>query len=169
MNSLVVGIADCQIIRERDCVVVTHALGSCIAVAVHDGVAGVGGMLHFMLPSPELVRTEGNPFRCAQTGIPLLLNRAYALGADKRRLSVYLAGGAQMMDQISHFNVGGRNHTAARQVLWKLGLPIAAERVGGNVFRTVGLDMRTGRFWVQERGAVVREFLPERAARRELR
>ena len=40
-----VGIADCQISNVPDHVLVTYALGSCIAVAIHDAVAGVGGLL----------------------------------------------------------------------------------------------------------------------------
>ena len=56
---MVVGMADCQISRPPDQVLVTYALGSCIAVAMHDPVARVGGMLHFMLPESSISTGQG--------------------------------------------------------------------------------------------------------------
>ena len=47
---MIVGIADCQTSNDPESVLVTYALGSCVAVVIHDSSAGVGGMLHFMLP-----------------------------------------------------------------------------------------------------------------------
>ena len=59
----------------------TYGLGSCIALAIHDPVASVGGLLHFMLPESSLnPRKAGeNPYLFADTGIPLLFQAAYAI------------------------------------------------------------------------------------------
>lgn len=101
MNSVVVGVADCRISTSTDVVLVTYALGSCIALMIHDPVAKVGGLLHYMLPESSLDQQKAhqNPFMFADTGIPLLFRSAYEQGADKRRLVVWAAGGAQVMDQ----------------------------------------------------------------------
>ena len=48
--NVVVGVADCHVTSDPANVLVTYALGSCIAVAIYDPVARVGGLLHFMLP-----------------------------------------------------------------------------------------------------------------------
>jgi chemotaxis protein CheD len=135
-------------------VIATYALGSCIAVAIHDPVASVGGLLHFMLPessmNPDKARL--NPFLFADTGIPLLFHAAYELGADKRRLVVRAVGGAQMMDENGVFNIGKRNHLSMRKILWKAGVMLHGEEVGGTMSRTVRLEVATGRFWVRGPG-----------------
>ena len=94
---ITVGIADCQVTNNLEKVLVTHALGSCIAVAVHDPVAGVAGLLHIMLPESNIdpERASRQPFMFADTGIPELFHAAYAKGAQKKRMSVRLVGGGR--------------------------------------------------------------------------
>jgi len=110
MKEITVGMSDCRISNDPESVLVTHALGSCIAVAIHDPVVGVAGLLHIMLPESALdpVKAASRPYQFADTGIPLLFHAAYALGADKRRLTVRLVGGAQILDPGGVFNVGKR-------------------------------------------------------------
>ena len=50
----VVGVGDCCVSGDPDAVLVTYALGSCIAVVIHDPVSKVGGLLHYMLPESSL-------------------------------------------------------------------------------------------------------------------
>src|SRR4051795_4929007 len=88
----------------------------------------------------------------ADTGIPLLFRRSYEHGADKRRLVVNIAGGAQVMDEAGIFNIGKRNALALRKILWKAGVLIHSEAIGGSVSRTVRLEMKTGRVWLRTEG-----------------
>jgi chemotaxis protein CheD len=154
MSTVVVGMADCKTSQDPDGVLITYALGSCVAVAIHDRVAKVGGMLHFMLPESSLdpAKARQRPYMFADTGIPMLFREAYRLGAEKRRLVVRLAGGAQVMDDGGVFNIGKRNYLAARKILWKAGVLVEAEDVGGNDSRTVRLEMSTGTFWMRGPG-----------------
>lgn len=146
MKAITVGIADCQVSKDPDTALVTHALGSCIAVVVHDSQAGVGGLLHLMLPESSIDREKAKnlPFMFADTGIPELFHRSYALGADKKRMSVRLIGGAQVMDPNGIFNIGKRNHMACRKLLWMAGVGVHGEVVGGAVSRTVRLIVGSG-------------------------
>ena len=123
MHPVVVGIADCQLSDDPDSVLVTYALGSCIAVVIYDPVVRVAGMLHLMLPDSTIEGLDAGrrPHMFADTGIPWLFRRAYAMGADKKRLQVRLAGGAQVMDDHGVFDIGKRNYTATRKILWKVG------------------------------------------------
>jgi chemotaxis protein CheD len=166
MANVVVGIADCQVSNAPDHVLVTYALGSCIAIAIHDPVAGVGGMLHYMLPESSLspAKAGENPFMFADTGIPLLFRRAYERGAEKRRLVVRVAGGAQVMDREGVFNIGKRNYLALRKILWKAGVLLQGEAVGGNLSRTVRLEVGSGRFWLRGPGSEEQEMLSARSA-----
>ncbi len=151
---LVVGVGDGQVTSDPAQTLVTYALGSCIAVVIHDPVARVGGLLHFMLPesSIDAAKAERNPHLFADTGIPLLFRNAYKLGADKKRLRVGVFGGAQVMDDNALFNIGKRNHAALRKIFWKAGVFTHKEAVGGSTARTVRLDVNTGKMWVRGPG-----------------
>jgi chemotaxis protein CheD len=152
MKTLVIGISDCQVSAERDSELVTYALGSCIAVSVWDPLRRIGGMLHYMLPESNMDahKAEANPWMFADTGIERLFQAVCEKGADRRRLVVRLAGGAQVLDPQGVFNIGKRNYQAARKVLWKYGVLIASEAVGGGVSRTVRLTNEDGRLRVRE-------------------
>ncbi len=150
MKTVVIGIGDCKVEREG-CELVTYALGSCIALTVYDPVTRVGGLLHFMLPEtgPDPMKARLNPFMYADTGIPLLFRRAYELGAEKRRLVVTAIGGAQIMDPKGVFNIGKRNCLEMRKILWKAGVAVKVEETGGNISRTVRMDLDSGRIMVR--------------------
>lgn len=150
------GMADCRIGDAPGQVLATYALGSCIGLAVHDAKAGVGGLLHFMLPDSGIDQARGreNPWMFADTGIPMLLDRLCARGASKRRLTVRAAGGASMMDQENVFDIGRRNYLAMRKILWKAGVMVHGEAVGGIRSRTVRLEIGSGKFLIQEGGEV---------------
>jgi chemotaxis protein CheD len=146
-----VDIADMQVTCEPDGVLVTYALGSCIAVMVWDPFKKVSGMIHYMLPqantSPEKAKVK--PYMFADTGIPLLFHAMYAKGCDKRNLVVKVAGGAALLTQTDVFEIGKRNHLILRKMLWKAGVPITAEDVGGTTFRTAHLFNDTGRVTIK--------------------
>ncbi|HUA77867.1 MAG TPA: chemotaxis protein CheD [Acetobacteraceae bacterium] len=161
LSSLIVGISDCKVSRDAESVLVTYALGSCIAVAMHDPVTRVSGLLHYMLPESAIDqnKAEQNPWMFADTGIPRLMEALKAAGADGKRMVVRLAGGAQVLDSQGVFQIGKRNYLAARRILWKAGIFIAAEAVGGEVSRTTRLEVGTGRVWVREGGGIERELV----------
>jgi chemotaxis protein CheD len=158
---VVVGVSDGRVCRDQKCSLITYALGSCIAVTAHDPLAGVGALLHFMLPDSSLDRAkaEARPFMFVDTGLPLLLSQVCAAGAQKKRLVVRLAGGAQVIpDARGLFNIGKRNHEAVREALRRAGLPVASEAVGGTESRTVRLEIASGRCWIRESGNGEREW-----------
>jgi chemotaxis protein CheD len=126
---------------------ITYALGSCVGVTVYDEVAGVGGLLHLMLPqsalSPE--RATEHPYMFADTGLPLLFHEAYRRGAKKERLIVTAAGGASVaLGGSNEQGVGQRNIAMLRKLLWKNGVLLRRHELGGNDPRTLALDVTTG-------------------------
>lgn len=145
MKLVTVDIADMQVSNEPDAVLVTYALGSCIAVMVHDPIRHASGMIHYMLPqastAPEKAKVK--PYMFADTGVPELFHAMYRLGSQKRDLVVKVTGGSAMTTG-DMFEIGKRNHLILRKLLWKAGVPIAAEDVGGTVFRTAKLFNDTG-------------------------
>ena len=168
MSAVVVGISDCKVSADQSAVLVTYALGSCIAVTMYDPLSKVAGMLHYMLPESAIdaAKAQNNPAMFADTGIRALLEALKAGGANPRRMLVRLVGGAQVLDGDGVFQIGKRNYLAARKILWKAGILIAAEVVGGEVSRTVRLEVGTGRLWLREGGGIERELADQRASKR---
>jgi chemotaxis protein CheD len=151
LRPAVVDVGDCVVSGDPAISIVTYALGSCIAVTIHDPVAKVGGLLHLMLPESSLSRekAEQNPYLFADSGVPLLFHKAYRAGAEKSRLVVCLAGGAQVVDDKGIFNIGKRNYLAVRKLLWQAGVLVKAEDVGGGESRTVRLEVGGGAVYVR--------------------
>jgi chemotaxis protein CheD len=156
-NRLIVGIADCIVSNDSAAVLVTYALGSCIGLTAWDPMAKVGGLLHFMLPDSAMESTRGkdNPFVYADTGVPALVAACLAKGAKKCRLQVKAAGGAAVLNNTEdYFNIGKNNHLAMRKALWKAGVFVQSEEIGGCVSRTMHLDVGSGRCWIHSAGEI---------------
>ena len=152
-----VGVADMKLATTVGDIVVTHALGSCLGIAIYDPVAHVGGILHYMLPDSSVNPDKAAkiPWMFADTGIPKFLKQAYDRGAVKARLIVKVAGGAQLLDPKGFFAIGKRNHMALRKIFWKSGLMVKAEHVGGTASRTMFLEIGDGKVWLQIGGEEV--------------
>lgn len=150
-RELIVGVAECIVTRDPGMSIVTYALGSCVAVTIHDPLVRVGGLLHVMLPASSLDpgKAEKNPWMFADTGIPLLLSSAVRAGADKSRLVVRIAGGSQVMDEAGRFNIGRRNSVAVREALHSAGVFIHGESTGGSGSRTIRLEVGSGRVFLR--------------------
>ncbi|MBD3420474.1 MAG: chemotaxis protein CheD [Chitinivibrionales bacterium] len=149
-----VGVSDMQVCSCPGDVIVTHALGSCIGIAIHDAEAQVGGILHYMLPAAKVDphKAEKNPCMFGDTGIPLLFKTAYSMGATKENLRVVMAGGAQVFAKKDFFDIGKRNIVVARKMFWKNNVMIAAEEVAGHIPRTLYLEVGGGRAYFTSHG-----------------
>ena len=149
-----VGMSDMRISADRDDVLVTSSLGSCIGVTLYDPAACVGGMIHCMLPLSQIdpVRAQANPQMFADTGIPALIEGMLEVGAQKNRLIAKAAGAAKLLDEKGAFKIGERNYIVFRKILWKNHIPVAAEDTGGTVARTVCLYINSGKTLVRCQG-----------------
>jgi chemotaxis protein CheD len=146
-ETFTVGISDCKVSSDEEAMLATHALGSCIALTIYDPVVRVAGLLHFMLPDSTIDRDRAHtkPYMFADTGIPLLFRTSYQLGAVKQRLVVSAAGAAQVLSSSDTFDIGKRNYLALRKILWKAGVMMHHEDIGGTKPRTVRMSVGTGR------------------------
>jgi len=154
---VVVGVSDLALSADPDATLITYALGSCIGVTIYDPVARVGGMLHFMLPrsTVNLEKAANRPAMFGDTGIPLLFRSAYELGAQKERMIVCAAGGAEVLNDDGHFRVGTRNRTMLRKLFWKNNILLSAGETGGNKSRTLVMPIGTGQVSIRNRGQEV--------------
>lgn len=146
-RQLAVGLADRVLSTDVNSLLITFALGSCLGISLWDPIAHVGGLLHLMLPesstNPE--KAVSQPFMFADTGVPRFFKEAYALGAEKSRLVVCVAGGAALgVPGESCFQIGLRNIASLRKLFWKNGVLIHAQETGGRTPRTMSIHVGTG-------------------------
>ena len=154
-KTLVVGVADMVVSNDSSAEIVTYSLGSCLGVGIYDPVKKIGGLLHIMLPESKIDPTKASttPYMFVDTGVPRLFHAAYNLGADRNRLTIKVAGGAQMLDQEGIFNIGSRNFIALEKLMAQNGLKIQIADVGGLSSRTMRLDLTTGNITIKTPGA----------------
>jgi chemotaxis protein CheD len=124
----------------------SYGLGSCLAIALWDPDAGIGGLAHVMLPDGDhRDDSERKPGKFADTAIRTMLRQIVEMGGDYTGVVAKIAGGSDMFEFESFDEgVGDRNVEAARAELEKLGVPVVAEDVGGGRGRTVEFDAATG-------------------------
>jgi len=151
---VVIDISDAKVSDDPSDVLVTYSLGSCIGICLYDPAIHVGGMLHYQLPTAKMdpERARSKPFMFADTGMRLLLDRLAAMGVNKKRMQVRLAGGATMATGPQGFDIGKRNYLAIRKTLWGEGMFIDAEDIGGNAARDLYLDMADGTVTIRSNG-----------------
>lgn len=140
------------VVAEAPATLVALALGSCVAVVMHDPVAKLGGMAHVLLPSPGARRELARPGRYAQTAVPTLLERLIARGARAPDLNARLIGGASMFTSLAPpgtIQMGDRNVVSAREALHRHRIRLVSEAVGGDFGRTAELDVETGRIRIK--------------------
>lgn len=153
-KALVVGVADMLASNDSSAELVTYSLGSCLGITIYDPVTKIGGLLHIMLPDSNIdtAKAGAMPYMFVDSGVPRLFHAVYNLGADRSRLIVKVAGGAQLLDARGIFNIGARNLEAFRKLLAQQGLNIHASDTGGLNSRTVRLDLANGHTTIKSPG-----------------
>lgn len=131
---------------EKEDLLVTYALGSCLGLMVYDPRAQVGGLLHAMLPLSKINRekAQANPYMFVDTGVPTLFKTLYEMGAEKSRLVVKAVGCGNPMGRNEMFKIGERNYTVLKKLLWKNNILLKAEDIGGTKSRTVNFNISNG-------------------------
>ena len=144
---IIVGVADMRYSSVPEDVIITYSLGSCIGMTLYDTEKRIGGMVHCMLPLSKIdaAKAAANPFMFIDSGVTAFLQVLFDMGAQRKTLVAKVAGGAQIMDDKGVFNIGERNNTVVRKMLWKNNILISGEDTGGTIPRTISLDLATGR------------------------
>ena len=139
-----------QVFLSADPYRVTTILGSCVAVCIHDAELRIGGIAHYLLPYEC-----GNGDLAARFGdiaIRKLIVGLLQLGSQKCNLRGKIFGGACVVDVFrdKDSHLGIQNVELARHILWKEGIDIVAEDVGGIRARKLIFNLANGTAWVKE-------------------
>jgi len=146
VKQLVVNIADMKISTNPDECLITYSLGSCVALALYDPYSHIAGLIHIMLPESQIEKGDNiNPYKFVDLGVPLLYKEIFKAGAKRHHVVTKVIGGSNVMDKNKYFNIGERNYTAVRKMLWRNNMIIHKEDVGGSKSRTVRVFTATGK------------------------
>ena len=121
-----------------------------LVVTVYDPQTQVGGLLRFLEPDSRQDPHQSalKPALFADTGLAALVTEACATGAVKNRSLVHIVGTNTSLDPTSK-----KNYLAARKNLWRIGLCISRESVGGVGSCRVQLEIASGTCSITEGGS----------------
>lgn len=123
-------------------------IGSCMAVALYDRCAGIGGLAHVLLPYVEESHDKSHSTRFTDVAIRMLIEEMTRRGAQVQNIKAKIFGGANMFPEIiqpeSAMDIGKRNILAVKEQLKKHNVEVVASEVGDNIGRTVVFDTRDG-------------------------
>jgi len=127
--------------RADDMLVTT--LGSCVAACIHDPVAHVGGMNHFLLPGAPTDGGLGVATRYGGVAMERLINDILARGGQRDRLEVKVFGAARVID--TSFDAGASNAAFVLDYVKAAGLKLTGQDLGGASGRRVHFFPTTGK------------------------
>jgi len=115
-------------------------LGSCVAACLHDPVARIGGMNHFLLPGGD--PGSGQNVKYGLHSMERLINAMLRAGAQRARMQVRLFGGANVVERLG--GIGADNAAFARRFVRDEDLMLVGEDLGGRSGRRVRFHPATG-------------------------
>jgi putative nucleotidyltransferase with HDIG domain len=121
-------------------------LATCVGVTLCDRKAGVGGLIHLLLPEPTGLGKPLNPVAYATTGMPLFLQALCEAGASKNRLEACITGGG-LIGPVSrmdlNLDIGGRTTEIVYTILREEEIPVNKFETGGCLCRRLSFDLKT--------------------------
>jgi putative nucleotidyltransferase with HDIG domain len=121
-------------------------LATCVGVAIWDREAGIGGLIHLLLPRPAGLGKPLNPIAYATTGMPLFIQALYKAGAVSNRMKACIAGGALVgpLNRLDlDLDIGGRTAEIVQTILKEEGIPVAKAETGGCLCCRLNFDLST--------------------------
>jgi len=120
-------------------------LGTCVGVAIVDEKAGVGGLIHLLLPEPVGPSIVDRPEKYAATGMPPFIEELSKHGAKTDNMQAVVAGGAlvgPLTVQDMNLDIGGRTVEKALDALNDNNIKVVNSETGGFFTCSLELDMQ---------------------------
>lgn len=139
-------------------------VSSDVALAIRIPGAGFAALVRFSLPEikPNVESSESlaNPWIHAESAIPLLIDTLRSLSLQFSKLSAYAVGGANESVNVAEpytRSLGHRNQLALRRILWREGILLRGQDLGGSCSKSLWLETATGRAIVRTDSGQVNE------------
>lgn len=130
----------------KDPMILKATLGSCVGIALLWKSKGLYGLAHCLLPESPLPSNSIGAKYVSQA-VPSLIAMMRIRPEDVSEIEVVVAGGGNMMAQLSRVNsdhIGSQNTKAALKYLAAHGLKIKKIDVGGEEGTQIVVDCSTG-------------------------
>ena len=136
---------------------IIHAyLGTCVGVALYDTEAGIGGLIHLLLPEPISEGETFHPVKYASIGFPIFLKALYDAGASPGKLKACIAGGA-LVGPLSNYDleldIGGRTVERVLQFITDEKIQIEKSETGGFFTCCLSVNMQNWNCRIEPTGA----------------
>jgi putative nucleotidyltransferase with HDIG domain len=121
-------------------------IGTCVGVSLFDSEAGVGGLIHILLPEPVSKNSTFQLEKYASTGLPFFIDALIEAGASINKLIASVAGGAfigPLNEQDLSLDIGGRTADIVKQILEAKGIAIQKSETGGFFTCRIRLNMQS--------------------------
>lgn len=135
-----------EMLATREDWLLVTVTGSCVVLCLHDPMAAVGGMVHFMVPDLDASATDMHaPARYASHMLETLIDALLLQGARRERLVAFLYGGANILRGLHLGSPGERNVLFTRNYLSQEGIALHDEAVLAMTPRKIYFQARRGR------------------------
>jgi len=142
-----VRMAEQVVSANRDDVLVSLGLGSCIGLALVDDAVGVAGLVHIVLPQAPAAGAGAASAKFADTAVPSLIDAVTRAGARAARLRAVLCGGAHMFGNTGAspvMQIGARNAEATMDALDAARISVRGKDTGGSSGRSIEVHVANG-------------------------
>ena len=145
-NRILIGIAEMVVADDPEIILCAPHLGSCLGISAYDPKKRIGAMIHCLLPlsKSDPAKAAEKPYMYTDTGFAAMIEDLLQRGSEKKDLIICVAGGASINDKNNVFEIGKKNYTVLRKLMWKNNLLLKAEHVGDEFSRTISLSIATG-------------------------
>jgi chemotaxis protein CheD len=155
-----VGIGEYIISDDPSEVIVTHALGSCVALIIHCTHTKHTAMAHIVLPENSSIKNQAlykmKPGYFASDIVPVMVDYFLKeLGCRKSHLDVFLVGGAVSRSSKDQFLVGQKNKGMVLHLVRSYGLKIDDSETGECFSRTVTVKVSNGHIHVKRQKMIL--------------
>ncbi len=130
------------------------ALGSCVAVAVHEPQLKIGGLAHIMLPGKP--PRPGHNTKYAEHAIATLHEQVRKLGGKTDNLVTSVVGGANVLQE---GDIPDKVIESVLDCLKRERLQLSGMRVGGIERRSVFLNIASGEVFYAEGDSTIKTLL----------
>ena len=153
---IVIGIGDVAYSDDQTEQIITHALGSCVAVIIHCVSTKRTAMAHVVLPTIQNTTKPIKEAYYADSALKDMLT--YFLKDNRCRksyLNIHLIGGAGLLNEHDLFQVGRKNVMVLSDMLRKNYIQFDATDTGGNYSRTVRVAVKNGKIKVDRKRMLI--------------
>ena len=137
---------------DKEHILASHAIGSCIVVTVYDPQKQSGAMAHIMLPGKAPATKTHDKFKYAHDAINEIMNTMDDGSGRSDHLQVCLVGGGNVLRKTDD-SICRHNINSVKQIIKSKNIAVKAESLGGEQRRTMKLIVESGKVFFSVGGA----------------